>query len=158
MVFVPLQHGFGAGKHIFPPLRAGTGQRPFVRAVRAQFLPCAVAFQIGLPDDIQAVFITELQEIRVVRVMAGAHGVDVVGFQVLYIPQHLFPADGAAGTAAPLVAVDALEYDALAVQKHLAVFQFKLAQTNFQAGALHQIPLVQQGNFRFVQVRLLGAP
>ena len=127
VVFVPLQHGFGAGKHILPPLRAGTGQRPLVRAVRAQFLPCAVAFQIGLPDDIQAVFIAKLQKIRVIRVVAGAHSVDVVGFQVLHIPQHLFPADGAACFAAPLVAVDALEHDAFAVQKHLAVFQFKLA-------------------------------
>ena len=60
VVFVPFQHGFGAGKHILPPLRARTGQRPFVRAVRTQLLPCAVAFQIGLPDDIQAVFIAKL--------------------------------------------------------------------------------------------------
>ena len=30
VVFVPFQHGFGAGKHIFPPLRACTGQRPLV--------------------------------------------------------------------------------------------------------------------------------
>ena len=49
VVFVPFQHGFGAGKHIFPPLRAGTGQRPLVRAVRTQLLPCAVGLQIGLP-------------------------------------------------------------------------------------------------------------
>ena len=127
MVFVPFQHGFGAGKHVFPPLLACTGQRPLVRAVRAQLLPCAVAFQIGLPNDIQAVFIAELQEIRVVRVVAGAHSVDVVGLEIFHIPQHLFPADRAAGAAAPLVAVDPLEHDALAVQKHLAVFQFKLA-------------------------------
>ena len=158
MVFVPFQHRFGAGKHILPPLRAGTGQSPLVRAIRTQFLPCAVAFQIRLPDDIQAVFIAELQEIGVVRVVAGAHGVHVMGLEVFYIPQHLFPADRAAGTAAPLVAVDALEHDAAAVQKHLAVFQFKFAQTDFQPGSLHQIPLVQQGNFRLVQVRLLGAP
>ena len=97
MIFVPFQHGFGTGKHILPPLRAGTGQRPLVRAVRAQLLPCAVGLQIGLPDDIQTVFIAELQEIRVVRVVAGAHGVDVVGLQVLHIPQHLFPADRAPG-------------------------------------------------------------
>ena len=158
MVFVPFQHGFGAGKHIFPPLRAGTGQRPLVRAVRTQLLPCAVGLQIRLPDDIQAVFIAELQEIRVIRVVAGAHGVDVMGFQVLYIPQHLFPADGAAGAAAPLMAVDALEHDTLAVQKHLAVFPFKFAQTDFHASALHESTLVQQGNFCLVQVRLLGAP
>ena len=158
MVFVPFQHGFGAGKHIFPPLRAGTGQRPLVRTVRTQLLPCAVGLQIRLPDYIQAVFIAELQEIRVVRVVAGAHGVDVMGFQVLYIPQHLFPADGAAGAAAPLMAVDALEHDALAVQKHLAAFQLKPAQTDFQPGALHESTLAQQGNFGLVQVRLLGAP
>ena len=158
MVFVPFQHGFGPGQHIFPPLRACTGQRPFVRTVCTQLLPCAVSLQIRLPDDIQAVFIAELQEIRVVRVVAGAHGVDIMGFQVLYIPQHLFPADGAAGAAAPLMAVDALEHDTLAVQKHLAVFQFKFAQTDFHASALHQSTLAQQGNFCFVQVRLLGAP
>ena len=158
VVFVPFQHGFGAGKHIFPPLRAGTGQRPLVRAVRTQLLPCAVGLQIGLPDDIQAVFIAEGQEIGVVGVVAGAHGVDVVGLQVLYIPQHLFPADGAAGAAAPLVAVDTLEHDTLAVQKHLAFFQLKLTQADFQSGALHESTLVQQGNFCFVQVRLLGAP
>ena len=158
MIFVPLQHGFGTGQHILPPLRAGTGQGPLVRAVCAQLLPCAVGLQIGLPDDIQAVFIAELQKIRVVRVVAGAHGVHVVGFQVFHVPQHLFPANGAAGAAAPLVAVDALEHDALAVQKHLAVLQFKFAQTDFQAGALCQITLAQQGNFCLVQVRLLGAP
>ena len=117
-----------------------------------------MGLQIRFPDDIQTVFIAELQKIRVVRVVAGAHGVHVVGFQVLYIPQHLFPADGAAGAAAPLVAVDALEHDALAVQKHLAVFQFKFAQTDFHASALHESTLVQQGNFCLVQVRLLGTP
>ena len=158
MVFVPLQHRLGAGKHIFPPLRARTGQRPLVRAVRAQLLPCAVGLQIRLPDDVQAVFIAELQKIRVIRVVAGAHGIDVVGLEVLYIPQHLFPADGAAGAAAPLVAVDALEHDALAVQKYLAVFQLKLTQADFQAGALHQSALAQQGDFCLVQVRLLGTP
>ena len=158
VVFVPFQHRFGASKHIFPPLRAGTGQRPFVRAVRTQLLPCAVGLQIRLPDDVQAVFIAELQKIRVIRVVAGAHGVDVVGLEVLYIPQHLFPADRAPGAAAPLVAVDALEHDALAVQKHLAVFQLKFAQTDFQAGALHESALAQQGDFCLVQVRLLGAP
>ena len=158
VVFVPFQHGFGAGKHILPPLRACTGQRPLVRAVRAQLLPCAVGLQIGLPDDIQAVFIAKLQKIRVVGVVAGAHGVDVVGLQVLYIPHHLLPADGAAGAAAPLVAIDTLEHDALAVQKHLAVFQLKFAQTDFQAGALHQSTLAQQGDFCLVQVRLLGTP
>ena len=56
------------------------------------------------------------------------------------------------------MAVDALEHDALAVQKHLAVFQLKLTQADFQAGALHQSALAQQGDFCFVQVRLLGAP
>ena len=60
MVFVPFQHGFGTGKHVFPPLRAGTGQSPLVRAIRAQLLPCTVAFQIAFPDDIQAIFIAEL--------------------------------------------------------------------------------------------------
>ena len=158
VVFVPFQHRFGASKHIFPPLRARTGQRPLVRAVRAQLLPCAVGLQIRLPDDVQAIFIAELQKIGVIRVVAGAHGVDVVGLQILHIPQHLFPADGAAGAAAPLMAVDALEHNTLAVQKHLAVFQLKLTQADFQAGALHQSALAQQGNFCFVQVRLLGAP
>ena len=158
MVFVPFQHRFGASKHIFPPLRARTGQRPLVRAVRAQLLPCAVGLQIRLPDDVQAIFIAELQKIGVIRVVAGAHGVDVVGLQILHIPQHLFPADGAAGAAAPLMAVDALEHNTLAVQKHLAVFQFKLTQADFQPGALHQSTLAQQGNFCFVQVRLLGTP
>ena len=158
VVFVPFQHRFGAGKHIFPPLRARTGQRPLVRAVRAQLLPCAVGLQIRLPDDVQAVFIAELQKIRVVRVVAGAHGVHVVGLQVFHVPQHLFPADRAPGAAAPLMAVDALEHNTLAVQKHLAVFQLKLTQADFQPGALHQSTLAQQGNFCFVQVRLLGTP
>ena len=117
-----------------------------------------MGLQIGLPDDIQAVFIAELQEIWFVGVVAGAHGVDVVGFQVFHVPQHLFPADSAAGAAAPLVAVDTLEHDALAVQKHLAVFQLKPAQTDLQPGVLHQSALAQQSNLGLVQVRLLGAP
>ena len=90
--------------------------------------------------------------------MAGAHGVHVVGLEVFHIPQHLLPADRAAGAAAPLVAIDTLEHDALAVQKHLAVFQFKFAQADFHPGALHQSALAQQSNLGLVQVRLLGAP
>jgi len=81
-----------------------------------------------------------------------------MGFQVLHIPQHLFPADRAASAAAPLVAVDPLEHDALAVQKHLTVFQLKPAQTDLQPGAFHESTLAQQGNFCLVQVRLLGTP
>ena len=56
------------------------------------------------------------------------------------------------------MAVDTLEHDTLAVQKHLAVFQFKFSQTDFQPGALHQSTIAQQGDFCLVQVRLLGAP
>ena len=56
------------------------------------------------------------------------------------------------------MAIDALEHDALAVQKHLAAFQLKPAQTDFQPGALHQSTIAQQGDFCLVQVRLLGAP
>ena len=60
MVFVPLQHGFGTGQHILPPLRARTGQCPLVRAIRAQLLPCAMRFKVRFPNDIQAIFIAEL--------------------------------------------------------------------------------------------------
>ena len=136
VIFV--QHGFGTGKHIFPPLRAVAGQSPFVRAVGPQLLPGTMRFQIRFLDDIQAVLIAQREEIRIVGVMAGAHSVDVVRLEIFHIPEHFFPADSAAGLAAPLVAVDPFEHDALAVQQYLAVFQFKPAQTDFQSGALHQ--------------------
>ena len=90
--------------------------------------------------------------------MAGAHSVDVVGFQVLHIPLYLGPAHGAPGAAAPFMAVYAAEHDPFSVQQHLAALALKFAQTHRQLGAFGHGAVVFQADLCGIQLRLFGAP
>ena len=159
MVLVPSHHAGRAVEDDVLPFGAVIRDGVLVRAHRAELLPGAVGLEVGLVHHIQAVLVAQVVEARVVGVMAGAHGVDVVPLHVHHIPQHLFHRHAASAPAAPLVAVDALDDDPLAVHQHQAVLHLDAAQAGaagdlLGAGAGFIVDAQGVG----VEVGMLGAP
>ena len=91
--------------------------------------------------------------------MRGAHRVDVVALHEADVPQHVLFGDGSAAPAVELVAVDAAEHEALAVELEDAVLDGHAAEADagardFQDPAIR----VEQGGGQGVQVGSLRAP
>ena len=74
-----------------------------------------MAFQVGLVDHVDAVLVTQVIPQTLVGIVAGAHGIDVVFLEHSHGGVHVVRINGAALFGVPLVAVDAVEHDALAV-------------------------------------------
>ena len=77
--------------------------------------PGAVSLHVGLVDHIQAVAVAEGVERRIVGVVAGTDGVDVMALHGDDVALKLCMIRHASGAGVEVVAVDALEDDALAV-------------------------------------------
>ena len=131
MVFIPMIAGADAVVHHLLPLclivRHHKGHILFPFQIR---IPCAVGLQITLRDQIQAVAVAQLIEPLVVGIMGGADRIDVVPFHGHHILQKLLVRHMPSRYGAEIVAVRALEYNALSVQEHTAVFHLKLAETD----------------------------
>lgn len=154
VVFVPLIHGPCPIQHGGFPLR--TGGRHVSGGVEC---PCAVGFQIGFVDEIDAVAVAELVPEGVVGIVAGADGVDVVLFHEADVEPHVLFGDGSATLGVEFVAVDAFEEDALAVQAHDAVFQFEAAESHHGSADLQlSAGCVGEQNGKGIEVGTLGAP
>ena len=114
MVLVAFKHAAGAVHDAVLPLGQAAGHVP-ARLHRAELLPAAVAFEVRLVDHVDTVLVTQVIPQALVGVVAGAHGVDVVLFEHGHGGVHVVRINGAALFGVPLVAVDAVEHDALAV-------------------------------------------
>ena len=75
--------------------------------VFVELVPGAVAFQVGLGDEVDAVLVAEFVPARIIRIVAGAHMVAVGLFDEEDVADHLLFGDGVAGRWPVLVAVDA---------------------------------------------------
>jgi hypothetical protein len=69
----------------------------------------AVGLDVRLADHVEAVFVAQLEEARVVRVVAGADGVDVEPLHLVEVVAHVLLGDVMAAVGVVVVAVDALE-------------------------------------------------
>ena len=114
VVFVPFKHAAGAVDHAVPPFRQAAGHVP-AGFHGAQLLPAAVAFQVGLVDHVDTVLVTQVIPQTLVGIVAGAHSIDIVFLEHGHGGVHVVRINGAALFGVPLVAVDAVEHDALAV-------------------------------------------
>ena len=124
MVLVPLEHGVGSVQHAVPPLRAAAGHIPaWLHAGAAQgiLLPGAVGLHVGLVHHVNAVFVAQLVPFRPVGIVAGAHGVDVVGMKHFHGGVHVLLGNAAAAGGAPLVAVNAVQHKPLSVEQQKLV-------------------------------------
>ncbi len=122
MVLVALIHVFSA---------VHMGLEPFgivaERAALAQVVVHAVAFDVCLVVDIQAVFVAEVIEFVGLRIVAEAHGVYVVLLHQLEVLAHEFLGHVVAGLGVVLVDIHALELNGLAVDKEAHVWHSFLA-------------------------------
>ena len=154
VVLVPLQHGTAAVDGHFMPFGLVAGHDPVMHG-----RPGAVGLDIGFVDDVQAVLVAQAVELRRVGVVAGTHGVDVHGLHVADVAQHQLAGHHAAAVAVKLMAVHAVEDDALAVQAHDLVDHLELAEAHHRAADLgHAAHIVGQGDGQLIEVGFLGAP
>ena len=127
MVLIPLQHGRSPVHHTGLPLRQASRNVPGW-FTSAHFLPGSMAFQVCLIHDIDSVFIAKPVPEALVRIMAGAHRIDVVALEDFDVTAHILGRDGAAPSGIPLMAVHAIDDDAFTVHQHDLILDFKTAE------------------------------
>ena len=76
---------------------------------------CAVAFHIVFINNINAVFIAKFKPAHAIRIMRGAHGIDVVLLHKHNVFKHCFLGHNPAEAAIEFVAVCALKDNSFAV-------------------------------------------
>ena len=132
MVAVTRHHALHTVHACGKPHRVIAGDRLTVRHVTGQ-IPAAMRLQIGFVDHVDAVFVAQFEPTGLVRVVRGAHRVDVVPFHEAHIPQHVLFRDAAAIPCVEFVAVDAAQHDPLAVDGEDATFDLDMAEPNHRA-------------------------
>ena len=157
MVLVPLLHGTAAIQDQLQPLGpvVGHGQAGIMTIAG----PGAVALDVRLVNDVQAVAVAQLVEVAVVGVVAGAHGVDVHALHVPHVPLHQLAGHHAAAVAVELMPVHAVEDDALAVEAHDPVDHLEGAEAHLRPADLADQPRpVGQGDGQLIQHGRLHRP
>ena len=141
-------------------LQDGLGKHRLVGRSRVGVIVEAMALLIGLGKDIQTVLVTQVIPLRVVRIVAGAHSVDVHALHLLDVGNHALTRHDIATIGIHLVAVGTLDVDGLAVDEQLTVLDVHTAETHFYCGRLAFRFFVcwgKRGN-KAVEVGRLGCP
>ena len=147
MILVPLHHTDGTvHKCAFP--RRVVSQRHI-----------AVALHISLVHHIQAIMIKKGVHLRIVRIMTGADGIQVMTLIEQHILQHRLHGDGLAIPRMDIMAVSAFEQGQLAIDVHLIVPDgYRAEAILLESGFSYLTFRIQQFQFHRVQVRGLRAP
>ena len=121
--------------------------------------PAAMGFEVGLVDQVDAVLVAQLVPALLVRIVGGPDGVEVVPLAEDHIVDHVLLGDRAAALGIELVAVGALEYDALAINRHDAVLDAEAAESDLLDGDLGDVAgMVDDRDLELVEDRILRAP
>ena len=118
----------------------------------------AVALYVGLGGEVDAVFVAELVPARVIGVVAGTHGVDVVLLHDLDVLYHALHRDNVSAVGVHLVAVGAFDKYRLAVDKELGVLDFHLAEARLLRYHLYLLAAVGERDEHGVEIGRLGGP
>ena len=129
------------------------------RASLAPVVAHAVRFDIGLVDDVEAVFVAQFVEALLLRIVAGAQGIDVVSFPQFKILEHGLFGHVVAGERVVFVHVHPLEQDRLAVDEQLPVFDFDRTEPDPCGNVFAVFAVAVAGrDEQVVEVRRLGGP
>ncbi len=157
VVAVTHQHGFRAVKYGTKPLLAVARQCLLHRLLPV--LPGRMRFQVCLIDHIEPVLVTQPVKCSLVRVMGGAHGVDIIALHIYHILKHFLVGYGAPANMAELVSVGAVKHNAFPVDLHQSVLQFKLPETDLLRNNLTDLAArILHRNDQGVKIRLFRAP
>ena len=94
-----------------------------------------VRLDVRLVDDVEAQLVGQVEEGRVVGVVRGAHGVEAVALHGQQVAAHGLPGDDAPGVLVEVVAVDALDEDAPAVDEQVRALDLDAAEADPDLGA-----------------------
>ena len=100
--------------------------------------------EVCLGRYIQSILVAQVIPAWVVRIVAGAHRVDVQLLHYFYILYHTLYAYHIAAVGVHLVAVSALNQHGLSVYQQLCVFYFYIAEAHLYGYHLHHALLVFQ--------------
>ena len=160
VVLVPLDHVHHAGD-----VRALPGgveaDLVFVAlaAVAVALLHIGVALDIGFVHQVEAVLVGQRQEARVVGIVRGADGVEVVALHQLQIAAHRLFGDDVEGHRVMLVPVDAADHDAAAIDHDLPVLDLDGAEADPLRRGLHHLAVrIDQFDQQRVEVGRLRRP
>ncbi len=118
----------------------------------------AMRFEVCLSHYVEAIFVAEVVPTRIVRIVAGAHGIDVVLLHRANVLHHPFRTYHIASVRVHLVAVCALDKDGLSVHEKLGVLYLNFAETHTLLQALHHAIAVFQVHTQSVEVGRFGCP
>ena len=90
----------------------------------------AVRFDVGFRHHKQAVDITQFVKTRIVRVVSGTHGVDVVLLHQLEIFLDAIHSNGAAFAMIVVVTVDAVQHHITVIDPEQTVAHFDITEAN----------------------------
>ena len=119
VIFVALDHAHTALHESVQPL-GFVGQHVIDR----------VGLQVGLIPDIQTILVANIVEARVVGIVRGAHGVEIVALHHQDVGQHIFVRHILAVLVVVVVAVGTLDVNHLAVDQQFAVFDLDFAEAD----------------------------
>ena len=97
-----------------------------------------MALQVGLGLQIDAVFIAEIVEVWIVRIVTGAHVVDVSALHHHNLFLHLLARDGMSALGVRLMSVHALQLQRLTVHVEVAACQSELVGLSLCVQNLHR--------------------
>ena len=87
--------------------------------------------QIVLRNHIDAIFVTKPVQIRGIRIVRGADGIDVVPLHGQDVLQHLFLRRRSAMITGKLMPVDSVKNQPLSIQTNQAVLDFDSPKSHF---------------------------
>ena len=118
-----------------------------------------VGLHVGLRHHEQTVLVAQLVETRVVRVVGGAHRVEVVLLHQHDIALHPIHADRTALEVVVVVAVHPVQLEVVAVDVEEAILDGDFTHPDPLRDHFQQLALtVVEGELQLVEVRIFGAP
>ena len=120
----------------------------------------AMTLLISFSNDIEAILVAKVVPYRVVRIVTCAHGIDVQPLHQLDILKHSLTCNNIATVWVHLMTVDSLEENRLTIDQHLRVFDFNLAETNFERDCFNSLTRLGIFNIHIeiIKIRSLCCP
>ena len=157
MVFVALDESVLAVENRrFPRFGGGGMHTRFHLGPRRR--PVAVNLDIGLVDKINAIAVAKLIPQRRLRVVARAHGVDIVLLHGADVFHHRLAIHYMSGTLVMFVQIHAMHFHGLSVHHKLAVLDFHLAESDACRSTFKHLAVLRQGEHERVKIRRLTTP
>ena len=118
-----------------------------------------MSFEVGFSENVETVFIADLVETRIVGVVRGADGVDVVTLHQDDVLKHGVGCEGASEVAVEFMAVHAADHDDFAVDEEVAVFEFDFTEPDLEGDDLRDGAFgILEGEEERVEVRRFRGP